>query len=427
MGVKINMNTHLTMTDPEIMNTSPVEITAAAMISTNEFTAALDDGKLPERLYDRLNKYTGWVTPTGSCTISQYNVMLLVCRDSRHGIAVCGQNGIAYAGFYPDGATRLTQKIDAMADYICALGRVPGGARATGVSMGDLGTVLDMAVTADNGVADLLIGQLQLRDEIDRISMTDDRLDIKFSPDIAQNIADVGNRFMTLRDLIRCNLEDVHLCHADIDHELATVVLLNEDTLTAQGKREWRDVLDAKIERIYTGSYGLQIGLFGVEAERLSDFSFMLAGYVSEKDYDRWVTSDERLTADAQLAIEHFAERMQTINGIDLGKSQEWLDHMWDMSAAYAQENHVNRVTAYPQLIKKFADAFTAVDHHFEDCAAEIFNYQAAYHPDQLYKIADYICNGGSAEDAYEIWGSDGFPEITDPPDEDESAGMVMQ
>lgn len=94
---------------------------------------------------------------------------------------------------------------------------------------------------------------------------------------------------MSLFALMGCNLYDVHLCDSDEDHELVTVVELNQDTLTEDGKHEWSDVLNAKVTSIYEGAHGVQIGLTGCPAERLRDFSFMLAGHCSEKDYDRWV------------------------------------------------------------------------------------------------------------------------------------------
>ena len=99
------------------------------------------------------------------------------------------------------------------------------------------------------------------------------------------------NNGFTLKDLIECSLEDIHLVDRDEEHELATIVELNSNTLTEEGKQEWDDVLCARVERIYDGDYGVQIEVSGCDAERVKDFSFMLAGCVSEKDYDRWVNS----------------------------------------------------------------------------------------------------------------------------------------
>jgi hypothetical protein len=98
---------------------------------------------------------------------------------------------------------------------------------------------------------------------------------------------------MSLLSLMKCNLEDIHLIHVDKEHDLATIVELGENTLTEQGKAAWTDILLAKVERIYTGFYGLQIDVSGCTPERLQDFSFMLAGQCSEHDYIRWVNQAE--------------------------------------------------------------------------------------------------------------------------------------
>ena len=123
--------------------------------------------------------------------------------------------------------------------------------------------------------------------------MTEDCIEMTYHMEYCQSCQDGGiGGTLNLLSLMGCNLYDVHLCDRDEDHELATVVELNQDTLTEDGKREWSDVLNAKVTSIYEGHYGVQIGLTGCPAERLRDFSFMLAGHCSAKDYDRWVNSD---------------------------------------------------------------------------------------------------------------------------------------
>ena len=59
-------------------------------------------------------------------------------------------------------------------------------------------------------------------------------------------------------------------------------------------------VLNAKVTSIYEGHYGVQIGLTGCPAERLRDFSFMLAGHCPVEDYDRWVNSGEQEQAQTE-------------------------------------------------------------------------------------------------------------------------------
>lgn len=96
-----------------------------------------------------------------------------------------------------------------------------------------------------------------------------------------------------LKDLLACKWEDIHLIHDEIDNDPATIVELSNSTLTAAGREDWADILNAKVKRIYTGIYGLQIELSGVRASRLDEFSHMLAGYCSVEDYELWVSEEE--------------------------------------------------------------------------------------------------------------------------------------
>lgn len=94
---------------------------------------------------------------------------------------------------------------------------------------------------------------------------------------------------MTLGELLESkSFEDVHLTHKDEDIELATIVELNGNTITQRGKEHWEDVMNAKVTRIFEGYYGLQIECEDVEPERLSEFSYALAGYCDSDLYDTW-------------------------------------------------------------------------------------------------------------------------------------------
>ena len=104
------------------------------------------------------------------------------------------------------------------------------------------------------------------------------------------------NHLITLFELMGCNLENIHIVDADVEHDLATIVELNQDTLTDGGKREWSDVLGAKVTRIFDGIYGTQIEVTSCEPERLEAFSKMLAGEYTLSESERWlnpVTADE--------------------------------------------------------------------------------------------------------------------------------------
>ena len=98
---------------------------------------------------------------------------------------------------------------------------------------------------------------------------------------------------MTLGDLLKSlSFEDVHLTHKDEDIELATIVELNANTLTHSGKEHWEDVMNAKVTKIFEGGYGLQIECEDVKPERLSEFSYALAGYCGANLYDTWFNEE---------------------------------------------------------------------------------------------------------------------------------------
>ena len=94
---------------------------------------------------------------------------------------------------------------------------------------------------------------------------------------------------------------DVPLVHNEVDIELATIVELNADTLTEEGKKEWSDVLNAKVIKIFYGFYGNQLVCTDIAPKRLTEFSYMLAGNCTVKDFKKWVNDYEN---PADLKIE---------------------------------------------------------------------------------------------------------------------------
>ena len=97
----------------------------------------------------------------------------------------------------------------------------------------------------------------------------------------------------TVRDLMRVNLEDIHLLDTDVEHDLATIVELNEHTLTEEGQKAWSDVLNARVKRVYAGYYGTQVDVEGCDPNRLEAFSKMLAGECTLDEMDRWVNPSD--------------------------------------------------------------------------------------------------------------------------------------
>lgn len=106
------------------------------------------------------------------------------------------------------------------------------------------------------------------------------------------NISGLVTPVNSLKDLLHLHWEDIHLMHKDVEVQPATIVELDEHTLTDAGKEAWADVLDAEVVRVYNGYYGLQMELDKVKPSRLEEFSSMLVGYCPVSDYEKWVTQE---------------------------------------------------------------------------------------------------------------------------------------
>ena len=104
-----------------------------------------------------------------------------------------------------------------------------------------------------------------------------------------------------LKDILCTHWENIHLVHTEVDNVPHTIAELDSGTLTEAGKKVWADVLNAKVERVYQGLYGLQMELSGVKPGRLEAFSGMLGGYCSEQEYETWVNEPEREPVSPQL------------------------------------------------------------------------------------------------------------------------------
>ena len=197
-----------------------------------------------------------------------------------------------YSAYYPNAKQLLTNEIRELADNIIKgrFGQTDKGVWIIGFD--DIKEHFDVTVTSDNGIGSLLLEELESRDEINEIVATEDCMQITSYLDHVPADESAQEKFMTVFSLMGCGLEDVHLVDNEEEHDLATITELNHDTLTEEGRLAWADVLGAKVERIFEGFYGLQVAVSGCDPQRLCDFSYMLAGYVPESDYNKWVNND---------------------------------------------------------------------------------------------------------------------------------------
>lgn len=197
-----------------------------------------------------------------------------------------------YAALLPNAREFIQNRISELADAIIKDGTQNTSSGSWVVGFDEINEQYDIIVSPNNGIGTLLLEELQQREEIAEIIITEDCFEMTYYLDYCPACQDGSERLQTLLSMLGCNFEDVHLCNCDEEHDLATISVLNENTLTEQGKTDWADVLNAKVNRIYHGYYGLQLELSGCDPHRLEDFSMMLVGNCSVEDYAKWVNEN---------------------------------------------------------------------------------------------------------------------------------------
>ena len=216
--------------------------------------------------------------------------LLVLCEGDDDGILICSE-GSAYArysSYLPKARKILEDEIRCVADRMIKGRFGDTGKGSWVIGFDDIKEHFDLTVSSTNGIGEMLLGELEAQEEVGAVIATEDCFEISEYLQNAPEDASASEKLLTVFSLMGCNLEDVHLLDADEEHEVATIVELNRNTLTDEGKRDWSDVLAAKVERIYDGAYGTQIEVSGCSAHRLRDFSFALAGYCSEEQWSRW-------------------------------------------------------------------------------------------------------------------------------------------
>lgn len=217
--------------------------------------------------------------------------ILVLCEGREDGVLVEseGSSYARYSGFLPNARTFMNGQIQKMADRIVHDGMPEQGSVLSEFTFEELSKQLNTQISWDSYIGQNLIDRLIDNGSVRNFSQTDDGISFEI---IADEIEERQKPF-TVRDLMRANLEDIHLLDTDVEHDLATIVELNEHTLTEEGVTAWSDVLNARVKRVYAGYYGTQVDVEGCDPNRLEAFSKMLAGECTLDEMDRWVNPSE--------------------------------------------------------------------------------------------------------------------------------------
>lgn len=229
--------------------------------------------------------------------------LLVLGEGEKDGVLVEseGSHYARYTAFLPNARDYMQKQIQTMAEELIREGTAHSENGSWVVGFDEISQHFDTTITGQNELGKMLIEELKTRDEVSEIIATEDCLEMNYYFDNAPQTHDSGDKLMTLFSLMGCNLSDVHIVHNEEEHDLATIVELNQNTLTDEGKVEWSDVLNAKVIGIYNGYYGTQISVKDVAPERLEAFSKMLSGDCDINEFNRWVNDSGEEKIDIKM------------------------------------------------------------------------------------------------------------------------------
>lgn len=276
--------------DP-VMEVYDFDVIAAVILPHNQFVAFQRN---------MLNDYDFIVPFSDEMHVDSNDIahsMLALDEEGDDGILINSEGSYygRYTAYLPKAKKLLRDEINEVANAIVQGRFGDTGKGSWVIGFDDIKEHFDITVTPNNGIGTMLLEALENQEEVGEIIATEDCFEITVYLNEVPETVNSGERFMTVLSLMGCNLEDVHLIDTDCEHDFATIVELNSNMLTDEGKRDWADVMNGKVERIFEGDIGLVVEVSGCSADRLAEFSYMLAGYCAESDYNRWVSgsSDE--------------------------------------------------------------------------------------------------------------------------------------
>jgi len=136
------------------------------------------------------------------------------------------------------------------------------------------------------------------------------------------------------------------------------------------------------------------IGMSNDEIEAMS--------YTSLREFFQGTEQQPDETAQSMTADESvFAAQIQRIDGADLGRLGAWLEHARSLADVDAEILSASANACHRKLLGDFGSVFQEMEQKYPGSAAAIFNYKEGYLPNELLPAADWIHNGGTAEEAH--------------------------
>ena len=254
----------------------PFRLRAVEILDENQWAVfsnhLLDD-------YDFIDKHSDALC-VGSDGVT--NALLVLNKQTEDGILV-NSEGSAYArysAYLPFAGHMLDYYVNMIADYCVTEGTMNTSDGAWAVSFDELYEHYNAVdISEGNGIDELVLRELQMRDEVAEAIQTEDGFEITYHLEHCPqcNAGGIEAGF-SLLSLLGCTLQDVHFIEKDGSDIVATITELNANMITEQGREEWTDVLSTKVGKIFNHQGQIMIELEDFDKLRLQSFAYASHG-----------------------------------------------------------------------------------------------------------------------------------------------------
>lgn len=270
------------------------------------------------------------------------NALLVLNAKTGEGILVDSE-GSAYArysAYLPFAGHMLDYYVNMIADYCVTEGTLNTSDGAWAVSFDELYEHHDeVEISEGNGIDELVLKELQMRDEVSEAIQTEDGYEITYHLEHCPqcNAGGIEAGFSLLA-LLGCTLQDVHFIEKDGSDIVASISELNANMITEQGREEWADVLSTKVGKIFNHQGQIMIELEDFDKLRLQSFAYAAKGlsehssewFKDPEEPQSPLAKDQYEVADQETFELAYAKHVLWLNDVPGGKQLDlsgcWLD-----------------------------------------------------------------------------------------------------
>ena len=234
----------------------------------------------------------------------------------------------------------LEYYVNMIADYCVTEGTMNTSDGAWAISFDELYEHHnEVDITEGNGIDELVLKELQMRDEVAEAIQTEDGYEITYHLEHCPqcNAGGIEAGF-SLLSLLGCTLQDVHFIEKDGSDIVASISELNSNMITEQGREEWADVLSTKVGKIFNHQGMIMVEIEDCDKLRLQSFAY--AAKVLSENSSEWFKNPEEpqspLAKDQYEVVDQetfelaYAKHVLWLNDVPGGKQLDlsgcWLD-----------------------------------------------------------------------------------------------------